>query len=250
MRIRDFNRWQAFGWHFSLSTLLGLAIFLLFRYLWYPGALWDLSGAGKLLLLVVGVDVTLGPLLTLIVFNPKKKSLPLDLAAIVLVQTAALAYGVWVMAQSRPVFLVGVVDRIEIVSASELDPASLGKARPEYQQLSWTGPILIGSVTDLPGNDRFQITMDALSGGADVHQLADHYVPFAQVADVIAARGLSLTDLKARASEPSVVSLAARMGDHSFSQKARAVALRGRTGFGTAIIESDHIVATTVDDIW
>ena len=51
------------------------------------------------LFLVVGIDVVLGPLLTLIVFHPKKKSLIWDLAVIVAVQLGALGYGVWVMAQ-------------------------------------------------------------------------------------------------------------------------------------------------------
>ncbi|HWT14265.1 MAG TPA: type IV pilin accessory protein, partial [Patescibacteria group bacterium] len=103
MGIRGLNRWQASAGHLGFSVVLGLAVFALFRFLWYPDALFTLAGAGKLLLLVVGIDVVLGPLLTLIVFHPAKKSLIWDLAIIVAVQFGALGYGVWVMAQSRPV---------------------------------------------------------------------------------------------------------------------------------------------------
>lgn len=250
MQLRSLNRYQAFSWHFLFSALLGLAVFLLFRFVWYPGALWDLSGAGKLLLLVVGVDVTIGPLLTLIVFNPKKKSLPFDLATIVVVQTAALAYGVWIMAQSRPVYLVGVVDRITIVSANELEPASLARAKPEYARPSWTGPVLVGAVLGLPGDDEFQITMDALSGEADVDRLADHYVPFPQVASAVAARGITLDSLKTRASQANVAALIAQLGDRPLPPTARAVMLRGRRGFGTAIVDSDRLLLTAEQDIW
>ncbi|MBK7144251.1 MAG: hypothetical protein IPH76_03200 [Xanthomonadales bacterium] len=119
--------------------LLGLAVFALFSFVWYPDALFTLAGAGKLLILVVGIDVTLGPLLTLIVFNPIKKSLIWDLAVILMVQMGALGYGVWVMAQSRPVFLVGAVDRFELVSANEIHPDELAKA-PREEWRSFPGP--------------------------------------------------------------------------------------------------------------
>ncbi len=250
MELRSLNRYQAFSWHFLFSALLGLAVYLLFRFVWYPGALWDLSGAGKLLLLVVGVDVTIGPLLTLIVFNPKKKSLPLDLVTIALVQTTALGYGLWIMAQSRPVFLVAVVDRIVIVSANEVDPASLDKAKPEFAHMSWTGPVLVGAVPARDGDGGFEIAMQALSGGADIDRLADHYVPFTQVAAAIADRGLTPATIKARESEPKVAALIARLGDQPLAPTARAVMLRGRTGFGTAIIDSERVVATVDQDIW
>ncbi len=75
MNLRNLNRWQAGSGHLSFSVLLGAAVFVLFRFVWYPDALFELGGAAKLMLLVVGIDVALGPLLTLIVFDPKKKSL-------------------------------------------------------------------------------------------------------------------------------------------------------------------------------
>ena len=46
-----------------------------------------------LILLMIGVDVVIGPLLTLIVFDPKKKHLKFDLVVIAALQLAALAYG-------------------------------------------------------------------------------------------------------------------------------------------------------------
>jgi hypothetical protein len=53
------------------------------------------AGAEGLLLLMAGIDIVVGPLLTLIVFKAGKKGLKFDLALIALAQAAFLAYGVW-----------------------------------------------------------------------------------------------------------------------------------------------------------
>lgn len=100
------NRYQAFGIHFliSLSVFVGLVI-LVFSY-WFPGVLADVDSSWERMLLVIaGVDLVLGPILTLIVFNPAKKSLKFDLATIAVLQIAVLAYGVYSMHSTRPLGL-------------------------------------------------------------------------------------------------------------------------------------------------
>lgn len=243
MGIRSLNRWQAFGWHFLFSAVLGLAVFLLFRFVWYPGALWTLSGAGKLLLLVVGIDVTLGPLLTLIVFNPKKRSLPFDLATIAVVQLAALSYGVWVMAQSRPVYLVGVVDRIVIVSANELAPEALAEAAAPYRELSWFGPKLIASVSTASGDQRMQETLATIGGGNDIDRMPKYYTTLAA----------AWPELKARSIPPEKFSAPDRARiDRLLHTRSRSLAevvalpIQGRTGFGTVLFDQQGILLGSV----
>ena len=64
------SRIKAASIHFGLSVLLAvLAAFLVFI-VWYPYPYRDISGGRDLFLLVVVVDVVMGPLLTLTVFNP------------------------------------------------------------------------------------------------------------------------------------------------------------------------------------
>jgi hypothetical protein len=65
--------------------------------------LFDTGNGWKAIAMIVGIDLILGPLLTFIVFNPKKSSLKFDLSIIALVQTAALIYGTWTIHQSRPI---------------------------------------------------------------------------------------------------------------------------------------------------
>ena len=90
-------------------------------------------GGETLLRLLIGVDVVLGPLITLIIFDPEKPRLKYDLAVIAVLQFAALAYGSYVMFEARPVYNVFVGDRFETVAANAIDDESLARAADEFQ---------------------------------------------------------------------------------------------------------------------
>src|SRR5436190_17788454 len=109
------NRFTASFTHFCISLAVAGLIYLAARYLWYPGPLFEIAGGLELLLLVISVDVTLGPFITFIIFKPKKWGLKFDLAVIGTLQVAALAYGLYSIAESRPVFMTFVKDRYELV---------------------------------------------------------------------------------------------------------------------------------------
>lgn len=173
------TRYKAALVHFSLSLLVAAIATGLLLGLWYPPPYFQAGGADRLLLLVVSVDVILGPLLTLIVFNPKKLELKRDLSIVVAVQLMALVYGFHVMLQSRPAFLVGVVDRFVVVSANQLEPNDLAQARePKWRRLSWSGPVLVA--TERPGTSSERMDM-AFSGlaGKDIEQFPRYYVDYA-----------------------------------------------------------------------
>jgi len=102
MTLLGLNRYQAFATHMAISLVLFFILLACITQLWYPGILFDTGDGTKAIALIVGIDLILGPLLTLIVFNPKKSSLKFDLWVIALVQTAALAYGTWTIHSSRP----------------------------------------------------------------------------------------------------------------------------------------------------
>lgn len=192
---RKLNRFQASGLHLIGSALIALVVFLLFQFVWYPDGMFNVASAGKLLLLVAGVDVVIGPLLTLAVFNPKKRLLPLDLAVIALLQVAALGYGVYIMLQSRPVFLVAVVDRFELVMANEIEAEDLDAAKDTpYARLSWSGPLLVGAKAPEDRQQRTKLLFDSVSGGADLDRRPALYVEYAQVSADLMARARPLAD--------------------------------------------------------
>ena len=93
MTLASLNRWKASALHLALSAAIGVAVVALMLALWYPQPYFAAMGGDTLILLLIGVDVVIGPLITLIVFDPKKKSLRFDLAVIAVLQLAALVYG-------------------------------------------------------------------------------------------------------------------------------------------------------------
>lgn len=146
--------------------------------------------------LIVAVDVTLGPLLTLIIFKPGKKTLRFDLTVIALIQVSALAYGAWTMFAGRPAYLVFSKDRFEVVQASDLDSESLsrvteGSLRPGALRPKW--------VEVLPAKDaarRYRMMMEAAKGGPDLHVFPDLFVPYTQARDRVIASMQPLSRLR------------------------------------------------------
>ena len=119
---------------------------------WYPYPYRELSGGRELFALVVAVDVVLGPLITLVIFNPAKtrRHLVMDFTVIGLLQVAALAYGLWTVFVARPVHLVfeelnGV--RLQLIYLHcTTRSASRG---PSLVKMAHSGPSQLLHVTDL-----------------------------------------------------------------------------------------------------
>lgn len=133
--------------HLALSALVGLTAAAVVFGVWFPYPYRHLAGGQYLFMLLVSVDVVCGPLLTAVLFNPRKsrRELTLDLSLVAIVQLAALMYGVHVISQARPVVVAFETDRLVAVSAAQVDPADLDKAPTEFQELSWRGPVLLGT---------------------------------------------------------------------------------------------------------
>jgi hypothetical protein len=133
--------------HLSASSLVAALAATLVFVLWYPAPFREISGGRDLFLLVVAIDVVLGPLITFTVFNPNKPRLELvrDLGVVVLLQFAALAYGLHTVAQARPAVLALEGDRLRVVRAIDLETADFSKAPPEMRTLHWTGPLVVAT---------------------------------------------------------------------------------------------------------
>lgn len=88
-----YERLKFSGYHLLISIIMALAATLLVFIIWYPPPLHLATGVTSIFLMLLIIDVTLGPLLTLIVYKPGKKTLVMDLTVIACLQIAALAYG-------------------------------------------------------------------------------------------------------------------------------------------------------------
>lgn len=132
--------------HLAVSVLVAALCAALVFGVWYPYPYSQLAGGRELFMIVVAVDVIIGPLLSLVVFNPAKprRELWRDLGIIFVIQAAALGYGLHSVAQARPVYLAFEADRFRVVAVPDIDPGTLGDAPPSLRKLSWTGPKPLG----------------------------------------------------------------------------------------------------------
>jgi hypothetical protein len=189
------SRWKASAIHLSLSALVALGVLLLVLTLWYPGTLFRAAGANELVTILVGVDVVIGPLITLIIFNTKKKHLRFDLSCVALLQLAALGYGCYTVFQARPVAIVFVGDRFDLVTASDIVPEELAKVtRDEYRNLPLTGPWLVAYQRPVDAAERNRLLFAGMAG-VDAGSFPRYYVPYGERAQAAAAIAKPLTEL-------------------------------------------------------
>jgi hypothetical protein len=201
MTLQSFNRWTAFGAHLALSALVAATVIGLVMWLWYPAPYFSAMGGETLLRLLIGVDVTLGPVITLIIFDTTKPRLRQDLAVVAALQVAALAYGTYVMFQARPVYSVFVKDRFEVVAANDVDPGSLDKAPPPFQALPLDGPRIVAANPPADADEAVTIALSAARGGPDVAHLPHLYAPYAQAAGSVAKASRPLVSLSQKGLE-------------------------------------------------
>jgi hypothetical protein len=152
--------------HLLISVAVALACAALVFGLWYPGPYRVLSGGRELFWILVTIDVIVGPLLTLVVFNVRKPrgELMRDLAVISILQAAALAYGAWTLFAARPVHLVFEVDRFRVVAAADIDPAELRQAPAALRQLPTAGPTVIAARRARTGQEVLDAVERAAAG--------------------------------------------------------------------------------------
>lgn len=160
------DRLKACAIHLGLSLLVAALAGLLVFGLWYPYPYRDISGGRELFLIVVSVDVVLGPLVTLVIFNRAKKRSELrkDLGLVVLIQLLALTYGLWTVFIARPVHLVFEYDRFRVVHAVDVPADLLGKAPPRLNAMPLLGPSVLSLRDFRDEGEKTEFTMAALQG--------------------------------------------------------------------------------------
>ncbi len=178
-------RFKAFAWHL-LGSLGALTLVLGSLYLgWYRWPGWYLTGALSVVPILVMVDAALGPLVTLLIASPRKprRELMRDIAIIVTVQLAALAYGSITLWNGRPLYYTFSVDRLEMVQASDLDPREIALARhsnPGFAPHWYSLPRWVWAPLPENASEREAIVSGAISGSDDVIQMPRYFKAWTQ----------------------------------------------------------------------
>lgn len=164
--------------HGIVTLLAAVAMYILVFHVWYPGVFSQILPGTKLFMLVLMVEVVLGPCMSLIIFNPAKtkRKLIWDYSLIGFIQLSALVYGMLSVAGSRPVYVVFVKDRFDVVSAIEINETDLEEASSnQYSRIPWWGPefICVRNVKDIAEKQR--LLFEEIPLGKDVQHLPRFY---------------------------------------------------------------------------
>lgn len=134
------KRLKFFSGHILISILVALISIWLVYFVWYPAPLAEALGVGHLFLMLIFIDVMIGPLLGLIIYKDGKKSLRFDLIIIILIQIMAFGYGFNIIAQGRPVWIIYDSIVFHVIKNSDIDTSRINQAKPEFQNVSWLKP--------------------------------------------------------------------------------------------------------------
>jgi len=172
------TRWKASLIHFGLSAVIYVALLYLIVFLWYPQPYFAADGGWDGVRLITGVDLILGPLLTLIVFKSGKPGLRRDPTLIGILQVVALVWGTWLVYDQR-IAMVTYADGTFYTLNSEQVLDAGGQAPAVAVQSSSTPPY---AFVRLPADarERQELRLKTLFSAKAMHQLGERYEPLGQ----------------------------------------------------------------------
>jgi hypothetical protein len=210
----------AFAIHFLVTLLLaGLAAALIFL-VWYPDPFQEMLGGTRLFLLVVGCDLALGPLISLVIYNSRKsrRELITDYSIVGAVQLVAFA-----------------TDRLEVIRANEIADADLEDASPRFRTRPLRAPEL--AATHVPADQQQEVLFSALEG-RDAVVLPRYYVDYESERAAILSRAKPIDELERTRPEAKALVDAALAEVQRPRNDVRWLPVKHARGFWTAIIDA------------
>lgn len=173
-------RLKAFGLHL-LGSAIVLTLTLGALYLgWYHWPGWYLADVVHVVPVLVGVDLVVGPLVTLIIANAAKsrRELSRDIAVIIAVQLIALVYGSTALWNGRPLYYAFSENCLQVIQAYDIDPQELDLARQQHAALAphwYSLPRWIWAPLPKDPTERGKIISSATQGGLDVISMPRYF---------------------------------------------------------------------------
>jgi len=238
------SKTKAFFIHFGVSLMVVSTLLAVMLLLWYPQPYFKAFEALDIIKVLIGVDLVLGPALTLVVYKPAKKSLWFDMSCIAALQVAALIYGTAVIYQQRPYFVVFAADRFEILARSEVDEAEIDS--PALRDKPWGRPIL--AVAKMPEDPqaRRQLIEETLFGGKpDIERRPALWRPYASEQRQVLNRARPLQELET--SQPATGATVRAMTER-YGTALKYVPVIGKTRAYALVLEPDTLRPVDIID--
>ena len=189
------KRLKFFFSHLLISFFIALVVVGLVFFVWYPSPLATAVGVTHIFLMMLAIDVILGPLLGLLVYKEGKKTLKFDLGVIIVLQISALGYGIYSIEQGRPAWLVFYADRFELIRKNDLLLENIDQAKKQFQQVSWAKPQFVAIKTITNTQQHQDDIFTEVMGGVSLAQKPERYVDFVQAKSHLQQRAKTLREL-------------------------------------------------------
>lgn len=187
------KRLKFFLSHLSISCIVAVLVMGLIFLIWYPSPLAAAVGVIHVFLMMLMIDVIVGPILGFIVYKEGKKSLKMDLGVIIALQISALCYGIYSLEQGRPAWSVYNVDRFELIRKNEILNENIYQAQSQFQQVSWLRPQFTAVEFSKNSEQRSDDLFAEVLGGVSIAQKPERYVPLEKVKPQIQQRAQVLS---------------------------------------------------------
>ena len=234
------ERLVAFGIHFLATLALGAFAAALIFLVWFPDPFQTMIGGTQLFELVVLCDLVLGPLISLVIYDTRKArwKLVMDYCIVGTVQLAAMIYGVFIVAGTRPVYVAFNTDRLEVVTARDISDAELAAAlEPRYATLPLDGPRYVA--VRVPEADQQDALFQSLSGNEE-HQRPKFFAPYETALEDIRKHAKHVAVLTAQFPQAKPLFEAAMQKITIPVERVRWLPVRHREGFWTALVDEDE----------
>lgn len=208
--IRWREKARAFAVHFLVTLVFSAVAAALVFLVWFPEPFHQMLGGTTLFEIMVLCDLGLGPLTSFIIYDSRKsrRALLFDYTVVGIVQLAAFVYGLYAVANNRPAYVVSVGDRLEVVSAGEIDDADLARGAPGFRQRPVSGPLYVSIEEPQDLQERDKALFDALAG-KDYPVLPVYYAPYERGLPELKRRALPVSELEKRHPEAKLLITAA-----------------------------------------
>jgi len=239
------SRFKAFAIHLAISLVIFFILLYFILVQWYPQPLFSTDGGWRVIRIIVGVDLILGPLLTLIVFKAGKPGLKFDLSVIALVQFIALSWGVWTSYNERPAAVIYTLDFFTPVTGYQL--AEYGMSADKLKQFGDDWPILI--YIDIPEKEISNVLSKALADKKPLYLYTEYYSKFSKEQAPILKQS-SMDIEKYVEDKPELKKIFQKsVLAHPTKTNISYLALHSREKWGTAIYDLDEMRIIDVMDI-
>lgn len=179
------KRFKFFIGHLSISLLIALLAILLVFCVWYPSPLAAAVGVTHIFLMLIAIDVILGPILGLLVYKEGKKSLKMDLSIIIIIQLMAFGFGFYSIAQGRPAWIVFNQNSFELIRVNDIYTEHPESIPEEFKNNPYLGPKYVAT---RPSNNITMRSNDIFAealGGISLAQRPERFVEINQQSEKI-----------------------------------------------------------------